>query len=258
MDVQGKVAIITGASAGIGAATARTLAEAGMTVVLAARREAELAALVAEIEGRGGRALAVRTDVSQRMDIDNLIQRTLDAYGRIDVLVNNAGITGGSYLQDSDDGEMERIININMLAPARCIQAVLPTMLRQRSGVVVNMGSVSGEIAIRGLYSATKFGLRGMSDALRRELRGTGVEVVLIAPGFIRTSMTQDVKVPMPGPEAVARAVLNGIRRPRRRIIVPAVYAPLSYVGKALPGLIDRIFGSRRYQEIGRTRKETQ
>ncbi|CAA9395748.1 MAG: 3-oxoacyl-[acyl-carrier protein] reductase, partial [uncultured Chloroflexia bacterium] len=252
MDVKDKVVIITGASAGIGAATARALARRGATVVLAARRAPELTTLVAEIEAQGGRALAVPTDVSQRADIDHLVKQTLDAYGRIDVLVNNAGITGGSQLFDSDDQEMERIINVNMLAPARCIQAVLPAMQQQRSGVIVNMGSVSGEVAIRGLYSATKFGLRGMSDALRRELRGSGIEVVLIAPGFIRTSMTEGLKLPMPGPEAVARAVIDGIRRPRRRIIVPAIYAPLAFVAKVLPWLVDRIFGSRRYQQLSR------
>lgn len=187
-----------------------------------------------------------------------MVARTLDAYGRIDILINNAGISGGSRMTDSDDADMERIINVNLLAPARCIHAVLPAMQRQGSGVIVNMGSVSGEVAIRGLYSATKFGVRGMSDALRRELRGSGIDVVLIAPGFIRTSMTEGLRLPMPGPEAVARAVVNGIRRPRRRIIVPAIYAPLAYVAKALPWLIDGIFGSRRYQHMSKDRKETE
>ena len=257
MDVQDKVVIITGASAGIGAATARALAQRGATVVLAARRAPELAALAAEIQAQGGRALAIPTDVSQRAEIDLLIKQTLDAYGRIDVLVNNAGITGGSHLLDSDDQEMERIINVNMLAPARCIQAVLPAMQQQRSGVIVNMGSVSGEVAIRGLYSATKFGLRGMSDALRRELRGSGIDVVLITPGFIRTSMTEGLKLPMPGPDAVARVVLDGIHRPRRRIIVPRIYALLAFIAKVLPWLVDCIFGSRRYQQLSRDRKET-
>ncbi len=132
-------------------------------------------------------------------------------------------------------------------------------MQRQGSGVIVNMGSVSGEVAIRGLYSATKFGLRGMSDALRRELRGSGIDVVLIAPGFIRTSDDRRTDVCRCRDQKQSHAPSSdGIRRPRRRIIVPAIYAPLAYVAKALPWLIDGIFGSRRYQHMSKDRKETE
>ncbi len=257
MNLRGSVVIITGASSGIGAATARELARRGATVVLAARRMEELQVLAGEIDREGGHALAVPADVTQRSDIDRLVQTVLEAYGRIDVLVNNAGIGAGSSVSDSDDAAMQRIVDVNLLAPARCIQAVLPQMRRQAGGVIVNIGSVAGEVASIGLYAATKFGLRGLSDALRREFRRDNIAVVLIAPGFIRTPMTVSHKRPMPGPEVVARAVVRGIERPRRRIIVPWLYTPLVYIAKLLPGLVDWLVGSGPIQRYYRQRKRT-
>ena len=194
-------------------------------------------------------------DVTQRSDIDRVVQTTVETYGRVDVLVNNAGIGVGSSVAGSDDAAMRRIIDVNLLAPARCVQAVLPQMRRQGGGVIVNIGSIAGEVANTGLYAATKFGLRGLSDALRRELRRDNIAVVLIAPGLIRTSMTASVKLPMPGPEVVARAVASAIERPRRRIIVPWFYTPLVYIAKLLPGLVDWLVGSAPFQRYYRQRE---
>jgi NAD(P)-dependent dehydrogenase (short-subunit alcohol dehydrogenase family) len=257
MELQGRVVIITGASGGIGAATARGLARQGAQVVLAARREGELRALQAEITAAGGQALAVPCDVSSRADIDRLVATTIETYGRVDVLINNAGISAGSAIADSSDAELQLIVDVNLLAPARCIQAVLPHMRRQGSGLIINVGSVAGEVATSGLYAATKFGLRGLSDALRRELRHEKIKVVLIAPGFIRTSMTEGVTVPMPGPDAVARAIAGAIRRPRRRVVVPWPYLPLAYIAKALPWLVDILLGSRAFQSRSQARPRT-
>jgi len=257
MEVRGSVVVITGASSGIGAATARELARKGAKVVLAARREAELRALHADITAAGGEALVVQTDVGRREDIDRLIATTLDTYGRVDVLINNAGISAGSSIATSSDAALQRIVDVNLLAPARCIQAVLPPMRRQEGGLIVNVGSVAGEVATYGLYAATKFGLRGLSDAMRRELRRDKIDVVLIVPGFIRTPMTMGVKVPMPGPEAVARHIAAAIRRPRRRIVVPWPYLPLAYIAKALPWLTDILLGSRAFQDNAQERPRT-
>lgn len=257
MELQGRVVIITGASGGIGAATARGLARQGAKVVLAARRESELRALQAEIMAAGGQALAVPCDVSRRADIDRLVTTTVETFGRIDVLINNAGISAGSSITASSDAELQLSVDVNLLAPARCIQAVLPHMRRQGSGLIVNVGSVAGEVATSGLYAATKFGLRGLSDALRRELRHHRIGVVLIVPGFIRTPMTEGVKVPMPGPEAVARAIAGAIRRPRRRVVVPWPYLPLAYIAKALPWLADILLGSRAFQNNAQERTRT-
>lgn len=255
MNLPGSVVIVTGASSGIGAATARELGRRGAQVVLAARREAELRTVVDAIVRDGGRTLAVPTDLAQREEIDRLVQTTLDQFGRIDVLINNAGINAGARLSDGDDAAIERIVNVNLLAPARCIQAVLPTMRQQRKGMIVNIGSVAGEIATSGLYAATKFGLRGLSDAMRRELRGQGIAIVLIAPGFVRTPMTTGVPLLMPSPEAVARVIVRSIEHPRRRIIYPWPYAPLAYLAKALPWAVDWIVGSNTYQHWDKDRK---
>jgi short-subunit dehydrogenase len=121
--------------------------------------------------------------------------------------------------------------------------------------VIINIGSVAGELATSTLYSATKFGLRGFNDALRRELKQDNIDVVLIAPGFIRTNMTTEVKVPMPGPDVVAHAVAQAIRRPRRKIIVPWPYRILALLGKLLPGVADAIMGGSAFQRGYRNRK---
>jgi NAD(P)-dependent dehydrogenase (short-subunit alcohol dehydrogenase family) len=255
MELQGKVAIITGASSGIGAATARELARHGTTVVLAARRADQLQALATEIEQTGGRALTVPTDVSRHDELDRLVSTTLEAYGRIDVLVNNAGVHSAGSLFESDDAALQRIFDVNLLGPARCIRAVVPHMRRQGSGVIVNIGSVAGEVGTHSLYSATKFGLRGLNDALRRELRHDNIALVLIAPGFIRTAMTEGLRFPMPGPEMVAHAVADAIHRPRRKIFVPWFYAPLVYGAELLPWLADLVIGSRLFQRRYRERK---
>lgn len=255
MDLHNKVVIVTGASGGIGAATARELARQGAIVVLAARRADQLETLQQQITQTGGRALAMPTDVAQRPSIDQLVQTTVDAFGRVDVLVNNAGIGGNTAIGDSDDELIERVIDVNLVAPARCVQAVLPHMRQAGQGVIINIGSIAGEVATSTLYSATKFGLRGFNDALRRELRHDNIDVVLIAPGFIRTDMTSDVTVPMPGPDVVAQAIVSAIRRPRRKIIVPWPYRLLTVAAK-WPWLADLVLGGNAVQRGYRNRKQ--
>jgi NAD(P)-dependent dehydrogenase (short-subunit alcohol dehydrogenase family) len=256
--IRDRVVIITGASSGIGAATVRLLARHGAKVVLAARRAAEIEALAADINRSGGQALAVPTDVSAPAEIDRMVEQTLERFGRVDVLINNAGIGAKRAIADSDDETMERVIDVNLLAPARCTRAVLPAMRRQGGGTIVNIGSVAGEVATSGVYSATKFGLRGLSDSLRRELRHDNIAVVLIVPGLIRTPMTGGMDLPMPGPEVVARAVARAITHRPRRIIVPWAYGPMIYLAKFLPWLADIMIGSRLFQRQSRRRASTQ
>lgn len=243
MDIQGRVAIITGASSGIGSTSARELARQGAKVVLAARRADSLNLLVEEIVCKGGCALAVPTDLCDRGDIDRLVQVTTETFGRIDLLINNAGVGGGSSIFDRDEA-MQQLVAVNLLAPARLVQAVLPSMRQRGGGMIINIGSVVGEIGMGGMYAATKFGLRGLSEAMRRELRQDNIAVVLIELGFIRTPMSTDFKGPMPGPEVAARAIAKAIRRPRRTIIVPWPYRLLVYGGKLFPWLTDWLLGS--------------
>jgi NAD(P)-dependent dehydrogenase (short-subunit alcohol dehydrogenase family) len=237
------VVIITGASSGIGAATARRLGRAGMVIVLAARRADELAAVARDIEANGGAALVVRTDVRKPADIAALVGRAAAVDGRIDVLVNNAGVGGPASIL-ADDAAVDTMLDVNLRAPIRLMRAVIPIMKAQGSGRIVNIGSVAGEIGIAGTYSATKFALRGLTDSVRRELAGTGIGVTLIEPGYVATPFTGNRRG-LPGPEIVAAAVERAVRRPRRHIVVPVRYRGVILAANVLPALTDRLYAAR-------------
>ncbi|ABF44761.1 SDR family NAD(P)-dependent oxidoreductase [Deinococcus geothermalis] len=238
--VQPRVVILTGASSGIGRATAQELAARGYRLVLAARRERELAALARALDPSGSRVLAVPTDVTDGAARRALIEAARAHFGRVDVLINNAGVTveRGWWWDDPDP---LRVLRVNLEAPIELTRLVLPEMRARQAGQIVNIGSVAGRIPFNGMYSASKFGLRGFSQALRRELLGSGVEVSLISPGFVRSEMTRAARLPMPGPEVVARAVANVLERPRREVIVPAAYRLLVGLDALLPALVDRL-----------------
>jgi NAD(P)-dependent dehydrogenase (short-subunit alcohol dehydrogenase family) len=214
-------------------------------VVLAARRADQLRALAQEIEERGGHALAVPTDVTDRAAIDALVAQAIAAFGRIDIVVNDAGIGAGHSIA-TDDAQMERMLAVNLLAPARLMQAALPHFRRQGGGSIVNIGSIAGEMGTSGLYSATKFGLRGLSDSVRRELGPEGIAVTLIEPGYIRTPLTAGRSGRLPGPEIVAQAVVAAIARPRRKVIVPWYWRFPILFTQLWPSGADRYFIRRR------------
>ncbi|GIM94146.1 SDR family NAD(P)-dependent oxidoreductase [Paractinoplanes toevensis] len=238
-----RVVIVTGASSGIGRVTAARIGRAGTTVVLAARRADELETVAASIRTSGGEAVAVPTDVRDPAAIAALVARAREVTGRIDGLVNNAGVGGVASIL-ADDELVAKLIDVNLMAPIRLMRAVVPIMTEQRSGAIVNIGSVAGEIGISGTYSATKFALRGMTDSVRRELAGTGIGVTLIEPGYIATDLTNHRKG-LPGPEIVAAAVERALQRPRRRVVVPARYRAAITAANALPFLTDRIYAGR-------------
>jgi len=242
VQLRGSAIIITGGSGGIGSATARELVRRGARVVLAARRPEPLTRLATEL---GSSAHACPTDVRDRAQIDRLVDFSLDRLGRLDGLVNAHGVSRGARVFSDPDADMQEIVDTNLLALARTARAVVPTFRERGAGVIVNVGSVAGEFGALGLYSATKFGVRGLSDALRRELRREHIAVVLIEPGFVRTPMTEGIRVPMPGPEVVARAIASAIERPRGKIIVPWPYVPLVFLSK-VPGLADLTMGRLR------------
>ncbi len=244
------VVIVTGASGGIGAETAMRLGRAGIVVVLAARREAELTEVSARIAGAGGRALAVPTDVRDPDAVTTLVERAAAVTGRIDGLVNNAGVGGHPSIL-ADDGVVDAMIEVNLRAPIRLMRAVVPLMRAQRGGSIVNIGSVAGEIGIGGTYSATKFALRGMTDSVRRELAGTGIGVTLIEPGYIATPGNRR-QGRLPGPEIVAAAVERALRHPRRRMVVPFKYRVAIPLANALPFVVDRVFAGKAGNAGGR------
>jgi len=248
MTLHGRVAIVVGASGGIGAATVDALFRDGATVVLAGLEDERLEEVASAAEARGASYLVVPTDITRRVDVDRLIARTLVAFGRVDVLVNAAGIATRPSLADESDTDLERVVAINLLGCARTIHAVLPIMKAQRSGSIVSIGSVAGKIGILGIYSATKFGLRGLCDSVRREVRSLGIGVTLIEPGFVQTPMNPPTPR-LPPPDIVADAVISAIRRPRRSVIVPSRYRVAVMLENAFPGALDLIFGSAHIQE---------
>ncbi|MEV6595513.1 SDR family NAD(P)-dependent oxidoreductase [Actinoplanes sp. NPDC051346] len=239
-----RVIIVTGASSGIGRATALRLGRPGTTLVLAARRAEELAEVAAAIETNGGSALVVPTDLREPDAIEALVERATTATGTIDVLVNNAGLSGPETVL-LDDPRLIAMVDVNLLAPIRLMRAVVPSMRAAGGGAIVNIGSVAGEIGVGGVYSATKFALRGMTDSVRRELAGTGIGVTLIEPGRIGTEMNARDADRLPGPDIVVDAVERALRKPRRRIVVPRGYRFAMLASTALPWLIDRAYAGK-------------
>lgn len=191
-----KVAIITGASSGIGEATARRLAESGARVVLAARRVERLEALATDIEHHQGTALVAPTDVTDERSVQRLARTALDAFGRIDILINNAGIMPLSPISKLRVEEWDRMIDVNIKGVLYCVAATLPTMLEQGSGHIINVSSVAGRRPFPSgtVYSATKFAVRAISQGLRLELSPIkGIRVTDIEPGVVATELTHHI-----------------------------------------------------------------
>lgn len=192
-----KVAVVTGASRGIGKAAALALANQGAKVVVNYARSSDAAeATVQEIAQAGGEAIAIQADVSQSAEVDNLIKATLDKFGRIDVLVNNAGITKDTLLLRMKPEQWQAVIDLNLTGVFLCTKAVSKTMLKQRSGRIINIASVAGQMGNPGQanYSAAKAGVIGFTKTVAKELANRGITVNAVAPGFIETDMTNDLK----------------------------------------------------------------
>lgn len=186
-----RVAIVTGASRGIGRAVARRLGAAG-AVVVAAAREDHADAVVAEIRAAGGEARAVSVDVTDPDRIEAMVRTARDEFGRLDVLVNNAGIVRDQLVLRMTPADWDAVVTTNLTAAFTCARAVLRTMLKQRSGRIISLGSVVGQMGNAGQanYAASKAGLAGFSKALAREVATRGITVNVVAPGMIETDMT--------------------------------------------------------------------
>jgi short-subunit dehydrogenase len=241
---------VTGASSGIGAATARELGRRGATVVLAARRVDDLEAQARAIRGAGGEAMTIPTDVADSALVALLVERTMAAFGRIDVLVNNAGANWSRPLAASSPEEVIRLVRVNLLGAMLLTRAVLPGMLERRHGAIISVGSLAGRVAIEPLYSATKYGLRGYMLGLRRQLDGSGVSVSLVSPGNIHTAMTSDVQAHMPEPDLVAKAIAELVVRPRREVVVPRMHYAIAWLEQLFPGVADVAHRRRNWSRV--------
>ena len=254
-DPRGRVALVTGASSGIGAATARVFAGAGLRVALCARRKDRLEQLAADLIARGGEATAHAVDVTDALAVRAMVDDVAARWGRLDVLVNNAGRGFAATLEQTTTEELRALMELNVVAVLGATQAALPIMRRQGRGHVINISSVVGRRAVpyRAAYSATKFALGALSEALRVELTGTGIAVTLVYP--IRTADTEfhEVEVqkvpwrpmgPVQPAERVARSILRCVRRPRPEVYPYWPVRILAVMSVLAPGLVDR--GMRR------------
>jgi short-subunit dehydrogenase len=245
--------LVTGASSGIGEATARLFAREGYRVAIGARRRDRLETLASEIQANGGQALPVAADLTRLEDIQSLVKTTLDHYGQIDVLLNNAGSGRLDWLENLDPvKDIEAQLRINLVAVIQTAREVLPHMIQRRSGYIVNMASMAGQVATPTytVYAASKFAVRGFTEALRREVGVYGIHVSAIYPGGVRTEFSEHTgdkrKTGRTTPASlrldaaeVAQAVLSIVRRPRRGLVIPWPMRFFVWLNVLFPGLVD-------------------
>jgi NADP-dependent 3-hydroxy acid dehydrogenase YdfG len=240
-NIEGKVVVITGASSGLGAAAARHLASLGATVVLGARRVDRIQALAKELIARGSQALAVETDVTQFDQVQRLVDTAVQTYGRIDVIINNAGLMPQSPLDRRKIEDWNRTIDVNIKGVLYGIGAVLPNMQKQRSGHIINVSSVAGHKVRAGgvVYAATKHAVRVISEGLREEVKPYDIRTTVISPGAVDTELTDSITEPdvaenmkkfyaqvaLPA-DSFARAVAFAISQPAEVDINEILYRP--------------------------------
>lgn len=256
VSLKNKVVIVTGASAGIGRSAAHLFAEAGSCVVLVARRMEALNSLKEELTVFGSQAsLAVSADVAKDQDLQRLYETVMAHYGRIDVLVNNAGVALGGALVDYDPERIRQVLAVNLYGPIRLTQLVLPVMLKQQGGHIVNVSSPAGVLALPGetVYNASRSGLTTFSESLRRELAGKGVEVSVVLPGWTRTEMIEQMDeqrlrkagllmplMTIDDPRMPAQAILDCVRYKRRRVLLGGLaFHLVDSLGRIMPQGLD-------------------
>jgi short-subunit dehydrogenase len=260
MNLRDTRVLLTGAAGGIGAATALQLARAGAQLAVAGRSEAALQKLCAEIGAHGGRAQPVVVDLASFAGRQALADEAARRLGGVDLLVNIAGLLDFTPFEAEDPVAIERLMQVNLIAPIQLARLLLPAMLKQGRGRIVNVGSTFGSIAFPyfAVYSSSKFGLRGFSQALRRELDGSGVGVTYVAPRATRTPlnssavvrMNEALKVAMDPPEQVAAAIVRAIEQERAEVYLGWPEKLFVRLNAALPRLVDGAL--RKQREIMR------
>ena len=252
-ELRDRVAVITGASSGIGGAAALAFAREGVQVVLGARRADRLQVAVEAIQRAGGKARALPTDVTQPGDVKRLVDEAVAAFGRLDILVNNAGLGYFGRLESMSVEEVRHLFEVNVMGTIHGIQAAVPIMRSQRSGHIINISSVLGKRATPGsaVYAATKFAQVALSESLRLELADAGIDVSVICPvsttteffavATARSPMKHDPAGPVYSAEQVAEVILRCVRRPRAEVLVYPPVRLMVVLNAVWPGLMDRV-----------------
>ena len=249
MNLSGSTVLITGASGGIGGAIARELAWRGASLILVNRDGDRLARLATELRGSGGTVLTLAGDIAEPGMPARLIDKALEQAGGVDVLINCAGVQNFGFFAQERAADTTALFQVNTVAPIALVNAVLPHMLARGTGKIVNVGSIFGSIGFPcfASYSASKFALRGFSEALRRELAGTGVGVTYVAPRFTRTAFNRNVvarmanalKMNQDEPESVAASVIATIERDDRERYLGWPEKLFVRLNSILPRLVD-------------------
>jgi NADP-dependent 3-hydroxy acid dehydrogenase YdfG len=245
-NIEGKVVVITGASSGLGEATAKMLSAEGATVVLGARRADRIDALTNEINNKGGRAMALATDVKDAAQVKKLVDTTVEKYGRIDVIINNAGLMPHSPLERLKIDDWDQMIDVNLKGVLYGIAAALPYMKVQKSGQIINVSSVAGHKVNPGgaVYSATKTAVRVISEGLRQEVKPYNIRTTIISPGAVATELSDSVTEPdvpagikqfydafaIPA-DSFARCVVFAMSQPEEVDINEILFRPTSQAG---------------------------
>jgi len=255
-DLEGKVIIVTGASDGIGRKTALLLAKKGAIVVLAARRKEILARILKKLTGGPQKHLFIATDISKEGDVKRLVEEVIKKYGRIDILINNAAISYVGRVKDMDIEKAEDVININLLGTIRVTHGILPHMIEQKSGHIINISSVLGKGAApyRSLYCASKYGMEGFMESLRLEVGKYNIKVSMIRPPSVRTNFSKKIELDSDIKHheltnfkviSVAKVILDVIKRPRREVNMGIFAKGFIFLNIAFPALFDAIVQER-------------
>ncbi len=264
MDFQGKTVLITGASSGIGREAAVRFAKHGASLVLVARRANLLEQLAEDLEKLNATTLVCRCDVSKRGEVQDMVSTALERFGSVDILVNNAGFAVYGSVSDLSIGDIESQMETNYLGMIYCIKNLLPSMIQNGSGHIVNVASVAASFGLPGIapYCATKHAMLGFSEGLKHELQDTGVGVTVVSPIMVRTSFFDHPSFEgMPkysptslSPGDVAGAILRAADSPRLEIIVPSAIRVAVWLKHTFPYIINPILGRFFKRQMDRAR----
>jgi NADP-dependent 3-hydroxy acid dehydrogenase YdfG len=242
-NIEGKVVVITGSSSGMGEAAAKHLSGLGATVVLGARRADKIEKLAKEIQDNGGKALAIAMDVTQRNQVKKLVDSAVELFGRVDVILNNAGVMPLSPMDRLNVDEWDTMIDVNIKGVLNGIAAVLPYMKEQKSGQIINTSSVAGHKVFNGsaVYSATKYAVRALTEGLRMEVKAYNIRTTIVCPGAVKTELLEHITeadiqqankdyVGAVGisPDSFARVVAFAISQPEDVDINEIIFRPTS------------------------------